>query len=230
MTEIATCSWSFVRQGVIQNTNGDAHIEVFGPRSTLHRRSGRHDPGGKMKDVRREPISVKKVERGGDHGTGLFRRRAARRPPRTAGTHRRTRPSSRIINEPTAADAGLRDRQAGGDLHRVAVYDLGGGTFDISILELREAASFERARPPPVTRIPRRRGLRQQDRSTRGARGPASKEEHGIDLRDEKLARQRLKEAGGEGQARAEHWSLDTDVNLPFIAANASGTPLHLET
>jgi molecular chaperone DnaK len=127
----------------------------------------------------------------------------------------------RIINEPTAAALAYgKDKQAEGK-SRVAVYDLGGGTFDISILELEEGVFTVRSTSGDTF-------LGGEDFDQRLVEFLADKfqEENDFDLRSDKMALQRLK----EGAERAKHElssSLETEVNLPFIAADASG-PKHL--
>ncbi|HVI00972.1 MAG TPA: molecular chaperone DnaK [Enhygromyxa sp.] len=127
----------------------------------------------------------------------------------------------RIINEPTAATLayGLAREDRGSKT--VAVYDLGGGTFDISILELRDGA-FEVLATSGDTFL----GGEDFDNTIVDWAAVSFKAEHGIDLRDDKLAKQRLKEAAEKAKHELS-WSLDTEINLPFIAAK-SGQPLHL--
>jgi molecular chaperone DnaK len=128
----------------------------------------------------------------------------------------------RIINEPTAATLayGLgRDDQT--QTATVAVYDLGGGTFDISILELR-AGAFEVLSTSGDTFL----GGEDFDNAIVDWAAASFKAEHGIELREDKLAKQRLKEAAEKAKHELS-WSLDTEINLPFIAAKA-GAPLHL--
>ncbi len=126
----------------------------------------------------------------------------------------------RIINEPTAATLayGLH-RQ--GEAQTIAVYDLGGGTFDISILELRDGA-FEVLSTAGDTFL----GGEDFDNLIVDWAAERFQDEHGIDLRDEKLARQRLKEAAEKAKHELS-WSLETEINLPFIAA-VEGAPVHL--
>ncbi len=128
----------------------------------------------------------------------------------------------RIINEPTAATLayglGRDDKSANAT---VAVYDLGGGTFDISILDLRDGA-FEVLSTSGDTFL----GGEDFDNAVVDWAAASFKAEHGIDLRDDKLAKQRLKEAAEKAKHELS-WSLDTEINLPFIAAK-SGQPLHL--
>ncbi|HEY2744225.1 MAG TPA: molecular chaperone DnaK [Polyangia bacterium] len=127
----------------------------------------------------------------------------------------------RIINEPTAAALAYGSEQPKDE--RVAVYDLGGGTFDISILELRGGVFDVRS-----TNGDTYLGGEDFDRRIIDWLAEQFKTAHDIDLRKEKMALQRLKEAA----ERAKHElssSLETEVNLPFIAATAAG-PLHLQT
>ena len=127
----------------------------------------------------------------------------------------------RIINEPTAAALAYGSEQPKDE--RIAVYDLGGGTFDISILELRGGVFDVRS-----TNGDTYLGGEDFDRRIIDWLAEQFKTAHDIDLRKEKMALQRLKEAA----ERAKHElssSLETEVNLPFIAATAAG-PLHLQT
>ncbi|MDB4968187.1 MAG: chaperone protein DnaK [Myxococcales bacterium] len=127
----------------------------------------------------------------------------------------------RIINEPTAAALAYGSEQPKDE--RVAVYDLGGGTFDISILELRGGVFDVRS-----TNGDTYLGGEDFDRRIIDWLAEQFLAANQIDLRKEKMALQRLKEAA----ERAKHElssSLETEVNLPFIAATASG-PLHLQT
>ena len=125
----------------------------------------------------------------------------------------------RIINEPTAAalSYGL-DKKEG---KTIAVYDLGGGTFDISILEIGDGV-FEVKSTNGDTFL----GGEDFDMLLVGYLADEFKKEQGIDLRDDKLALQRLKE--GAEKAKIELSSTSqTEINLPFITADKSG-PKHL--
>ncbi|MCA9654095.1 MAG: molecular chaperone DnaK [Myxococcales bacterium] len=126
----------------------------------------------------------------------------------------------RIINEPTAATLayGLHERQ---DSRIVAVYDLGGGTFDISLLEMREGV-FEVLATAGDTFL----GGEDFDHAIVDWCADQFQREHGFDLRSEKLAMQRLKEAAEKAKQELS-FGLETEINLPFIAAPA-GQPLHL--
>ncbi|MGC6417145.1 MAG: molecular chaperone DnaK [Bradymonadia bacterium] len=127
----------------------------------------------------------------------------------------------RIINEPTAAALayGL-EREAG---QRVAVYDLGGGTFDISVLELSDGV-FEVCSTSGDTYL----GGEDFDFRLVEHLLNEFEEAEGIDLRGDKMALQRLKEAAEKAKHELSS-ALETDVNLPFITADASG-PKHLNT
>ncbi len=125
----------------------------------------------------------------------------------------------RIINEPTAAalSYGL-ERDAG---QRVAVYDLGGGTFDISILELSDGV-FEVRSTSGDTYL----GGEDFDFRLVEYLLEEFQKSEGIDLRGDKMALQRLKEASEKAKHELSS-ALETEVNLPFITADASG-PKHL--
>jgi molecular chaperone DnaK len=127
----------------------------------------------------------------------------------------------RIINEPTAAALayGL-DKDKKKD-ERVAVYDLGGGTFDISILELGEGV-FEVKSTNGDTYL----GGDDFDLRIMDWLVQEFKKEHGIDLKNDKMALQRLKEAAEKAKIELSS-SQETEINLPFITADASG-PKHL--
>ena len=125
----------------------------------------------------------------------------------------------RIINEPTAA--ALAYGFGKNKTERVVVYDLGGGTFDISILEINDGV-FEVLSTSGNTFL----GGEDFDQRVIGWLMETFKTENGIDLKDDRLALQRLKEAAE--RAKCELSSvLETTVNLPFIAADASG-PKHI--
>ncbi len=128
----------------------------------------------------------------------------------------------RIINEPTAAALayGL-DKSKGGGTKTIAVYDLGGGTFDISILEIGDGV-FEVRSTNGDTFL----GGEDFDVRILNYLADEFKKQNGVDLRQDKLALQRLKEVSE--QAKKELSSrTEFDVSVPFISANASG-PLHL--
>ncbi|WP_224983511.1 molecular chaperone DnaK [Geomonas agri] len=125
----------------------------------------------------------------------------------------------RIINEPTAAALayGLDKKKD----EKIAVFDLGGGTFDVSILELGEGV-FEVKSTNGDTFL----GGEDFDQKIIDYIADEFKKDQGIDLRGDKMALQRLKEAGEKAKCELST-SLETDINLPFITADASG-PKHL--
>lgn len=125
----------------------------------------------------------------------------------------------RIINEPTAAALayGLDKKKE----EKVAVFDLGGGTFDISILELGDGV-FEVKSTNGDTFL----GGEDFDQLVIDWIADEFKKDQGIDLRGDKMALQRLKEAAEKAKCELST-SMETDINLPFITADASG-PKHL--
>lgn len=125
----------------------------------------------------------------------------------------------RIINEPTAASLayGLDKKSE----ETIAVYDLGGGTFDISILEIGDGV-FEVKATNGDTHL----GGDNWDEAIISWLVTDFKQEHGIDLRQDKMALQRLKEEAEKAKIALSS-SQSTDINLPFITADASG-PKHL--
>jgi molecular chaperone DnaK len=125
----------------------------------------------------------------------------------------------RIINEPTAAALayGLDKKKTG----TVAVYDLGGGTFDISILEIGDGV-FEVKSTNGDTFL----GGEDFDKRVIDYLADEFKKEQGIDLRNDKLALQRLKEAAEKAKIELSS-STQTEINLPFITADQAG-PKHL--
>jgi len=125
----------------------------------------------------------------------------------------------RIINEPTAAALayGMEKKGTG----TVAVYDLGGGTFDISVLEIGDGV-FEVKSTNGDTFL----GGEDFDKKIIDYLADEFKKEQGIDLRNDKLALQRLKEAAEKAKVELSS-SVQTEVNLPFITADQNG-PKHL--
>ncbi|MCL0093095.1 molecular chaperone DnaK [Dehalococcoidia bacterium] len=125
----------------------------------------------------------------------------------------------RIINEPTAASMayGLDKKKD----ETIAVYDLGGGTFDISILELGEG-TFQVKSTNGDTHL----GGDDMDQRLMEWLSDEFKKDQGIDLRQDRMALQRLKEAAEKAKAELST-TAQTEINLPFITADASG-PKHL--
>src|SRR5438094_7062383 len=125
----------------------------------------------------------------------------------------------RIINEPTAAALayGLDKKND----EQIAVYDLGGGTFDISILEIGQGV-FEVNATNGDTHL----GGDDFDQRVMDWIAEEFKKDNGIDLRRDRMALQRLKEAAEKAKIELSS-TLETEINLPFITADASG-PKHL--
>ncbi len=126
----------------------------------------------------------------------------------------------RIINEPTAASLayGL-DKEEGS--HKILVYDLGGGTFDVSILELGDGV-FEVLATNGDTHL----GGDDFDNAVMNFLADSFAKEHGVDLRSDRMALQRLKEAAEKAKKELSS-AQTTNINLPFITVTSDG-PLHL--
>ena len=126
----------------------------------------------------------------------------------------------RIINEPTAASLayGLDKDES---QHKILVYDLGGGTFDVSILELGDGV-FEVL----ATNGNNKLGGDDFDEAVLNFMADSFAKENGVDLRNDKMAMQRLKEAAEKAKKELSS-AQTTNVNLPFITVNENG-PLHL--
>jgi molecular chaperone DnaK len=127
----------------------------------------------------------------------------------------------RIINEPTAAALayGLDKNQS----ETIAVYDLGGGTFDISILEIAGGV-FSVKSTGGDTHL----GGEDFDQRIIDMLADEFQRDKNVDLRKDRMALQRLKEAAEKAKHELSS-SIDTEVNIPFIAVGPGGTPLHLE-
>ena len=127
----------------------------------------------------------------------------------------------RIINEPTAAALayGLDKMDSS---EKIFVYDLGGGTFDVSILELGDGV-FEVLSTNGDTKL----GGDDFDEKIMNFIADTFKTENGIDLRNDKMALQRLKEASEKAKIELSS-SMQTNINLPFITADATG-PKHID-
>jgi len=125
----------------------------------------------------------------------------------------------RIINEPTAASLayGLDKKKN----EKIAIFDLGGGTFDISILDVGEGV-FEVKATNGDTHL----GGDNFDQKIMDWMAEEFKKEYGIDLRNDKMALQRLKEAAEKAKCELSS-NLETEINLPFVTADATG-PKHL--
>ena len=135
------------------------------------------------------------------------------------GTGKKTRQRMRIINEPTAASLAYgMDRKTN---EKIAVFDLGGGTFDLSILDVGDGV-FKVESTNGDTHL----GGDDFDQVIINYIAQEFQKENGIDLRKDQMALQRLKEAA-ERAKKDLSGQTNTDINLPFITADASG-PKHL--
>src|ERR687883_341578 len=135
------------------------------------------------------------------------------------GTGKKNRGRMRIINEPTAAAMayGLDKKKN----EKIAVFDLGGGTFDISILDVAEGV-FEVKATNGDTHL----GGDDFDQVIIDFIADEFQKEQGVDLRKDQMALQRLKEAA-EKAKKDLSFQAQTDINLPFITMDPSGTPKH---
>jgi len=127
----------------------------------------------------------------------------------------------RIINEPTAAALAYGRLSTVAEA-KIAVYDLGGGTFDVSLLHLHEGVYQVKA-----TSGDGFLGGEDIDARIIGFMADTFQSQYGMDLRTDRMALQRLREAA----ERAKHelsTSIETEINLPFIATSSKGEPLHI--
>jgi len=199
---------------ITKASNGDAHVSIRGKNSSPAEISAIILQ--KMRETAEEYLG-EKVTEAVVTVPAYFndsQRQATKDAGRIAGLK-----VERIINEPTAASLayGLDKK---GD-RKIAVFDLGGGTFDISVLEIGEGV-FEVKSTNGDTHL----GGEDFDLRIVDYLADEFKKDQGIDLRNDKMALQRLKE--GAEKAKIElSGSMETDVNLPFITADASG-PKHL--
>ncbi|WP_421993441.1 molecular chaperone DnaK [Roseococcus sp.] len=199
---------------IVKADNGDAWVEVDGKKYAPQQISA--DILTKMKDTA-EAYLGEKVTQAVITVPAYFndaQRQATKEAGAIAGLE-----VLRIINEPTAAALayGMDKKNTG----TIAVYDLGGGTFDVSILEIGDGV-FEVKSTNGDTFL----GGEDFDQRVIDYLADEFKKENGIDLRGDKLALQRLKEAGEKAKIELSS-SKQTEINLPFITADASG-PKHL--
>jgi molecular chaperone DnaK len=129
----------------------------------------------------------------------------------------------RIINEPTAAALAYGLEKQGKSDERILVFDLGGGTFDVSVLEIGDGV-FEVKSTHGDTRL----GGDDWDQKVIDWLVAEFKNNHGVDLSQDRMALQRLKEAAEKAKIELSQAS-ETSISLPFITATGEG-PLHLET
>lgn len=128
----------------------------------------------------------------------------------------------RIINEPTAASLAYGIDKEEGD-HKIMVYDIGGGTFDVSVLELGEGV-FEVLSTSGDTHL----GGDDFDKRIVDHIVNEFKKEEGIDLSKDKAAMQRLKDAAEKAKIELSS-TTSTNVNLPFVTADSDGQPKHID-
>ena len=199
---------------IVQADNGDAHVEVRGKNYSPSEVSSMIL--GKMKETA-EAYLGETVTEAVITVPAYFndsQRQATKDAGRIAGLE-----VLRIINEPTAASLAYgMDKKSD---QKIAVFDLGGGTFDISILEIGDGV-FEVKSTNGDTHL----GGEDFDLRIINYLADEFRKEAGIDLRNDKMALQRLKEAAERAKMELSG-SMETDINLPFITADASG-PKHL--
>ncbi|TGT69819.1 molecular chaperone DnaK [bacterium M00.F.Ca.ET.159.01.1.1] len=199
---------------IVKGDNGDAWVEAGGKKQSPSQISAMILQ--KMKETA-EAYLGEKVEKAVITVPAYFndaQRQATKDAGRIAGLE-----VLRIINEPTAAALayGLEKK----DGKTIAVYDLGGGTFDISVLEIGDGV-FEVKSTNGDTFL----GGEDFDMRLVEYLAAEFKKEQGIDLKNDKLALQRLKEAAEKAKIELSS-TTQTEINLPFITADASG-PKHL--
>ncbi|HQT79561.1 MAG TPA: molecular chaperone DnaK [Rhodopila sp.] len=203
-----------VPYAIVRGENGDAAVEVKGQKYAPSQISA--FVLGKMKETAEaylgEPVSQAVITVPAYFNDS--QRQATKDAGRIAGLE-----VLRIINEPTAAALAYgMDKKATGT---IAVYDLGGGTFDISVLEIGDGV-FEVKSTNGDTFL----GGEDFDLRVIDYMADEFRKEQGIDLRKDKLALQRLKEAAEKAKIELSS-SKETEINLPFITADATG-PKHL--
>ncbi|GAA5524128.1 chaperone protein DnaK [Microbulbifer aestuariivivens] len=204
---------------IVEAENGDAWVEVKGDKKAPPQISA--EVLKKMKKTA-EDFLGEKVDAAVITVPAYFndsQRQATKDAGRIAGLD-----VKRIINEPTAAALAYGMDKAGGD-RTIAVYDLGGGTFDISIIEIADVdgeKQFEVLSTNGDTFL----GGEDFDMRLIDYLAEQFKKEQGIDLKGDPLAMQRLKEAAEKAKIELSS-SQQTEVNLPYITADATG-PKHL--
>ncbi len=199
---------------IVEGTNGDAWVEIRGKKYSPAEVSAWILQ--KMKQTAEEYLGheVKEAVITVPAYFNDSQRQATKDAGRIAGLE-----VKRIINEPTASALAYGLDKKGE--RKIAVYDLGGGTFDISILEIGEGV-FEVKSTNGNTFL----GGEDFDKRVIDYLADEFKKEQGIDLRNDKMALQRLKEAAEKAKMELST-TMETNVNLPFITADQSG-PKHL--
>ena len=204
---------------IVKADNGDAWVEVQGKKMAPPEVSARVLM--KMKktaeDYLGEPVSEAVITVPAYFNDS--QRQATKDAGRIAGLN-----VKRIINEPTAAALAYGLDKAGGD-RKIAVYDLGGGTFDVSIIEIA-AVDGEHQFEVLSTNGDTFLGGEDFDLRIINFLAEQFQKESGVDVRQDPLAMQRLKEAAEKAKIELSS-TQQTDINLPYITADASG-PKHL--
>jgi molecular chaperone DnaK len=210
---------SMVSYKIVKADNGDAWVEVQGKKMAPPEVSARVLM--KMKktaeDYLGEPVTEAVITVPAYFNDS--QRQATKDAGRIAGLD-----VKRIINEPTAAALAYGLDKDGGD-RKIAVYDLGGGTFDVSVIEIAEVDG-ERQFEVLSTNGDTFLGGEDFDLRVINYLADEFKKESGIDVRKDPLAMQRLKEAAEKAKIELSS-SQQTEVNLPYITADAAG-PKHL--
>ena len=210
---------SMVSYKIVKADNGDAWVEVQGKKMAPPEVSARVLM--KMKktaeDYLGEPVTDAVITVPAYFNDS--QRQATKDAGRIAGLN-----VKRIINEPTAAALAYGLDKDGGD-RKIAVYDLGGGTFDVSVIEIA-AVDGERQFEVLSTNGDTFLGGEDFDQRVVNYLADEFKKESGIDVRKDPLAMQRLKEASEKAKIELSS-SQQTEINLPYITADAAG-PKHL--
>ncbi len=210
---------SMVSYKIVKADNGDAWVEVQGKKMAPQEISARVLQ--KMKKTAEDYLG-ETVTEAVITVPAYFndsQRQATKDAGRIAGLN-----VKRIINEPTAAALAYGLDKDGGD-RKIAVYDLGGGTFDISVIEIAEVDG-ERQFEVLSTNGDTFLGGEDFDLRVINYLADEFKKESGIDVRKDPLAMQRLKEASEKAKIELSS-SQQTEINLPYITADAAG-PKHL--
>ena len=217
--EVVKKDMAMVSYKIIKADNGDAWVEVQGKKMAAQEISARVLM--KMKktaeDYLGEPVTEAVITVPAYFNDS--QRQATKDAGRIAGLS-----VKRIINEPTAAALAYGLDKDGGD-RKIAVYDLGGGTFDISVIEIAEVDG-ERQFEVLSTNGDTFLGGEDFDLRVINYLADEFKKESGIDVRKDPLAMQRLKEAAEKAKIELSS-SQQTEINLPYITADAAG-PKHL--
>jgi molecular chaperone DnaK len=217
--EVVKKDMSMVSYKIVKADNGDAWVEVQGKKMASPEVSARVLM--KMKktaeDYLGEPVTEAVITVPAYFNDS--QRQATKDAGRIAGLN-----VKRIINEPTAAALAYGLDKDGGD-RKIAVYDLGGGTFDVSVIEIAEVDG-ERQFEVLSTNGDTFLGGEDFDLRVINYLAEEFKKESGIDVRKDPLAMQRLKEAAEKGKIELSS-SQQTEINLPYITADAAG-PKHL--